>query len=129
MRVYLADEDVEVRHALRLVLQQELCYQVVGEAAHAHGLVPLVDSAGANLVLIEWELPGKVNARLLASLHSLAHKPHVVVLSVRPEAEQFALAAGADAFVSKAEPPECMLVVLRAISSAITTGRNQQEGR
>lgn len=128
MRVYLADTDPEVRHALRLVLEGKLGYQVVGEAAHTLGLASLVESATADLVLLEWDLPERVDARLLASLHSLASHPRVVVLSCRPDAQESALATGADAFVSKIDPPERLLAVVRQGSLSKDNGRKQRDG-
>jgi hypothetical protein len=38
----------------------------------------------------------------------------VVALSARPEERQAALEAGADAFVSKTDPPECLLEAIQA---------------
>lgn len=40
MRVLLVDDQVRVRSALRLLLEQELGFQVVGETADATGLLP-----------------------------------------------------------------------------------------
>lgn len=106
MRAYIADDDVVAREALRLLLERKLGCQVVGEAAHVHGLPSLVESAQADLVLMDWELPGRVDARLLASLHRLPRRPRVVVLSSRCDLEEAAREMGADAFAAKCDPPE-----------------------
>jgi CheY-like chemotaxis protein len=42
----------------------------------------------------------------------------VIVLSGQPEVRRTALAAGADAFVSKADPPEQLLAALRSANRA-----------
>ncbi len=112
MRVYIADDEPEVRRALRLLLEQKMGYTVVGEAAHTHGLISLVEAAGANLVLIDWELPARVDARLLAGLHRLALSPRIVVLSSCADLQETAMVAGADAFASKCDPPERLLATL-----------------
>jgi hypothetical protein len=39
----------------------------------------------------------------------------VIALSGRPEARQAAIYAGADAFVSKADPPERLLMTIRSV--------------
>ena len=44
-------------------------------------------------------------------------KTHVIVLSLYPEYRADALAAGADAFVGKGEPPERLLKMLMAAAS------------
>jgi DNA-binding NarL/FixJ family response regulator len=114
LRAYIADDEAEVREALRLLLEQKLGCQIVGEAAHAHGLISLVDSAHADLVLIDWELPGRVDARLLEGLRQLASRPRIIVCSSYPDLKEAALAAGADAFAGKGDPPELLLAVIRA---------------
>jgi DNA-binding NarL/FixJ family response regulator len=127
MRVFLADDQAKVRSALRLLLEYEPGWRVVGEAAEANSLLSQVEVTQPDLMLLDWELPGPsvTNAspgsgsRLLSALR--AHCPHlrVIVLSGRPEARQAALAAGADAFVSKGDPPEQLLTTLRAIEETI----------
>jgi DNA-binding NarL/FixJ family response regulator len=117
MRAYIADDDPEVRRALRLLLEQKLGFQVVGEAAHTHGLVWLVESAQAGLVIIDWELPGRVDARLLGAIHQLAHAPCILVVSTRSDLKETILAAGADAFATKCDPPEQLLAAVAALRS------------
>jgi DNA-binding NarL/FixJ family response regulator len=112
MHAYIADDDPEVRRALRLLLEQKLGSQVVGEAAHTYGLISLVESTQADLVIIDWELPGRVDAKLLAGLHQLAQAPRVIVTSCHPDLRNVALAAGADAFAGKGEPPENLVAAL-----------------
>jgi DNA-binding response OmpR family regulator len=69
-----------------------------------------------DVVLLDWELPGRPAAALLFALHGVEAKPKVIVMSVRPEAEAAALEAGADAFVSKGDWPERLLDALRRLS-------------
>lgn len=116
MRVLLADDQSDVRSALQLLLKHETEFNVVGEATDCEGLLTQLEATCPDLVLIDWELPG-LNMGLLPSLRQ--HFPHlfVVALSGRPEARQAALCAGADAFVSKGDPPERLLRALRAIFS------------
>ncbi len=118
MRVLLADDQFEVRSALRLLLEQELQAEVVGEAASAASLLSRVELARPDLVILDWELPGKPGAKLVGALR--ARWPHlaIVVLSVGPEVGLAALAAGADAFVSKAEPPSNLVAVLPHCTAA-----------
>ncbi len=112
MRVYIADDDPEVRQALRLLLEQQLGYEVVGEAAHSYGLTSLVESAGADLVILDWELPGRVDTFLLASLRRLSPKPRIIAISCRPDLKASALAAGADGFAGKGDAPDDLVALL-----------------
>lgn len=113
VRVYLADDDVEVRRALRFMLEQGLGVKIAGEAAHTYGLAPLVEGAQADIVLIDWELPHRVDACLIAELHRLSSRPVVIITSSRADMKDAALAAGAEGFVDKSEPPESLVRVVQ----------------
>ena len=113
MRVLLADDHTQVRWALRTVIREASGLTVVGEASDAENLLSQAQSLQPDLILLEWELPGRLGGDLLSSLRALNHQPRVIVLSHRPESEEAALAADADAFVSKADPPERLLSALR----------------
>ena len=123
MRILLADDQTKVRSALRLLLEQEPGLSVVGEAAEAEGLLTQVQRTQPDLVLLDWELPGFQATDslacpgqcLLSALHSLGCHLKVIALSGHVEAREEALAAGADAFVSKGDPPERLLTALRTV--------------
>lgn len=116
MHVLLADDQAEVRSALRFLLEQEPGMRVVGEAAESEALLAQEEASQAELVLLDWELPGARAAELLPALRSRCRHTIVIALSGRPEARREALDAGADAFVSKCEPPEHLLAALHAFS-------------
>ena len=120
MRVLLADNQEEVRSALRLLLEQEPGMSVVGEAAGAKTLLAQAEIAQPDLVLLDWELPGSHASDVLLVLRSRCRGTIVIALSGRPEAHQETLDAGVDAFVSKGEPPERLLAVVYAFRGAGT---------
>jgi len=109
VRILLADDQVQVRSALRLLLEQYPDLSVIGEAGEATGLISQVQMGCTDLVLLDWELPGLPMGDLLARLRQLCPDLMVIALSGRGEAHRSALAVGADAFVSKGEPPEQLL--------------------
>lgn len=117
MRVLLADEHSKVRWALRTVLEEEPGLSVVGEISRSDNLLTQAIALQPDLILLEWELPGRPIAALLPALHNGAARTRVVVLSRHPEVEGAALAAGADAFMSKAETPDHFLAALRRLLS------------
>lgn len=121
MRVLLADNRPEVRWALRLLLREERGLILVGESTQVAELLVQAQASQPDLILLAWELPGQVGANVLAILHALASKPKVIALSGRLDAQQAALAAGVDAFVSKSDPPEQLLMTLRSISREAPT--------
>jgi DNA-binding NarL/FixJ family response regulator len=117
MRVLLADDQAEVRSALRLLLEQEPGLAVVGEAVDAQDLLSQATVAQPDLVLLDWELPGSPAADLLLALRASCPAAKVIALSGRPEALREALAAGIDAFVSKGDPPERLVAALHAFDA------------
>lgn len=117
-RVLLADGDADVRRALTLLLQTALGLHVVGEAADLTALAA-PDREQADLLLVDWPSIGPDAAQVLARLRSLRARLLVIVLSTRPEDAAAALAAGADAFISKVDPPQQVLATVRAVVSRI----------
>ena len=109
-RVLIVDDQPQVRSALRLLLREELGVTVVGEAGDLEQALELACVKQPDLVLLDWELPTQDGATALVGLRAAYPGLAVIALSSRPEARQLALAAGADAFVSKGDPPERLVV-------------------
>jgi DNA-binding NarL/FixJ family response regulator len=120
IKILLADDQPQVRSALRLLLEQTAYAQVVGEAANASDLLDRFPTLALDTILIDWELPGLSPTDGLSTVRKAFPSARIVALSSRPEAQQAALHAGADAFVCKGDPPE---VVLEALD------RNQRRTR
>jgi DNA-binding NarL/FixJ family response regulator len=103
---------------MRLLLTQEPDVVVVGEAAHLDAVLAGVAACHPDLVVLDWELlrqsPGQSGIAALDDLRMASPELFVVVLSGLPEARREALAAGADVFVSKGDPPEKLLAVLES---------------
>jgi DNA-binding NarL/FixJ family response regulator len=115
VRVLLADDQIHVRSALRLLLENEPQVEVVGEAAESASLLAQINTLSPDLVLLDWELPGQQGADLLNTLRLQHPNVLVVALSGRPEACCRAVEAGVDAFISKGDPPSRVLSVLRGL--------------
>jgi DNA-binding NarL/FixJ family response regulator len=112
MRVILADDQVNVRSALRLLLEHQPDVEILGEAADTTCLLDWVKVLCPDLVLLDWELPGLAADALLPLLEGHCPALRVIALSVRPESRQAALDAGADAFVCKCDAPEGLLIAM-----------------
>lgn len=113
MRILVADDQAKVRSAMRLLFEQDQDIHVLGEAVDATGLLDWVNVVCPDLVLLDWELPGRDMGELLDAVRGNCSRVKVVALSGRPEARREAIAAGADGFVSKGDPPERLLDTLR----------------
>lgn len=115
MRIVLADDQVSVRSALRLLLEEEPGLNVVAEAADATGLLLAVADNEPDLVLLDWELPGLPPTQLLRLLRFERPKLKIIALSGRPESTLAARDADIQGFVSKNEPAQRVLCSVRAM--------------
>jgi two-component system response regulator NreC len=120
MDVLLADDRAEVRSAIRLLLEEQRGVDVVAEAADLEQLMLALEATQPDVVLLDWELPGSRSGgrptshskRLMALMRRLCPGMLIIVMSGAPEVRGEAERCGADAFVSKADPPEALLAVL-----------------
>jgi DNA-binding NarL/FixJ family response regulator len=115
IRILLADDNPALRSALTLLLETRLNARIVGEAYSMDDLLSNVALTHPDIVILDWELPGAPKWDRVAALHEAVPALKVVITSSRPEVAQKALAAQADAYISKSEPPEQMMQVLREI--------------
>lgn len=129
IRVLLADDQAWLRSAVRLLLEQEPDIEIIGEAAEIRSLLVKAETEHPHLVLLDWELPGSyepgAGRHVVRALRAIGPHIHIIVLSGRPEAGYPALAAGADYFVSKADPPEALLTALRKVKAAALDEHSQ----
>lgn len=112
MRILIAENQPKVRFALRLLLEQQPKVNWVGEARDAEELLTQLETFCPDLVLLAWELPGLQKVDALPLLRRTCPKAVVIALSGRPETRQVCLAAGADGFVCKCDPPDKLLAAI-----------------
>ncbi len=115
MRILIADDQPEVRYALRVLIEQE---DGTFEFDEAGGLDSLFSKAGTgkpDLLLLDWELSNHGMTDAVARVRRLAPGISIIVLSSRPEAEKSAAAAGVDAFVSKGDNSDKLLSAIHSL--------------
>jgi DNA-binding NarL/FixJ family response regulator len=115
MKILIADEDIRVRSALKLLISQSPGLQSISECSDLDSFVTQAKTIQPDLVFLDWELPGKPAAALLFAMHVCLNKARVIVLSRRTDTEKYALDSGADAFVCKTDPPDHLVAVLDAL--------------
>jgi two-component system response regulator DesR len=116
MRILIADNDLRVRAALHVLLVEQDDTVVVAECADLEGLVAQIQEFSPELVLLDWELPGRPAAAFLLA-RSHAARPKLIVLGTRLETRAAALAIGADDFVHKADPPDAFLAAVQRVAA------------
>lgn len=118
MRVFIAEEDQNVRVGLQMLLDRQPGFQVVGIATRSDRLVGQVGAAQPDVVLLDWGLVALKPKDFIRNLHSLSSQPSIVVLHIQPETRDVAIAAGADEFSSKDQPPDRLCMILRNLKQA-----------
>jgi DNA-binding NarL/FixJ family response regulator len=117
-RVLIAAADCALRHALKLLLRQRLPMAVVGEAATAADLGPLLAQLQPDLLLVDWALPEFHNAAQLSIYQAAAPEARIVALSVGIEETAAVQAAGAHACLTRGASPEQVIELLKEYASS-----------
>ena len=115
MKIFVAESNEDLRLGLQMLLHQDAGIYVVGMAIEAEGLVVQVEASRADVLIVDWYLPGAPTGDLLQAVRELEAPPKTVVLSVNPDDREPALAAGADAFIVKNAPPNDLLETVRSL--------------
>jgi DNA-binding NarL/FixJ family response regulator len=112
---FLAEGERHVLEALRLVLEQQTDFEIIGEARSAEGLLAHVCKLSPDAILLDWDLPGFHPQRLIPTLRECCPVAKLVALSVKPEHEKVSREYELDGFISKQLPPEAFLALLNAM--------------
>ncbi|GMR11658.1 MAG: hypothetical protein BMS9Abin28_2495 [Anaerolineae bacterium] len=126
-RVLIADGRARVRFGLRTLLDKQSDVEVVGEVDRAGDLIEEIRACCADLVLVDWGLPGLQDGPSIETLLQACPGTKLIVLSGRPEVKESAMQAGADAFVNKTESPVYLLSVIEDCCRGDTYGTDEGE--
>jgi DNA-binding NarL/FixJ family response regulator len=113
MRILLVNGQTRPRSALRTLLEQEPGLTIAGEA-DPEELPALASQISPALILIDCTFSEELLGYLLLSLKAVLPTAILVVLSNRSDYRHTALRCGADAFISKFDPPDVLLEVLHS---------------
>ena len=112
-QILLADDNPDLRSALRLLLETRLDLQLITEARDMEHVLAQAEDARPDCIILDWELPGRPVRERIRILRALVPQTKIIVISARPEARQEALSEGADAFADKAASPLFILDTMR----------------
>ena len=128
MRVVIADDHALVRRGLRYTLERHNGeFTVVGEAVDGLVALELVDSSRADVLLLDHKMPVVSGLDVLEALQKREARPRVVVVSgtIEPWERERAFSLGADAFYFKANAPDQLIELLRALPARREMGPPQ----
>ena len=118
IRVALVDDHHLIREGLRLVLQGEPGFEIIGEAADHASAVDLVVSARPDVLLLDLTFPEGDAIPLLRTLRARQPDLRVIVLTMHsdPETVRQALAAGAAGYLVKGAQSRELVEAIRAVA-------------
>jgi len=114
-RILLADDNADLRSALRLMLETRLGFELITEARDMEHVLAQVEDSRPDCIILDWELPGRPTRERVTVLRALVPGLKVIALSARPESKTDAELEGTNAFLCKTESPEQILKIIRKI--------------
>jgi DNA-binding NarL/FixJ family response regulator len=118
IRVALVDDHHLIREGLRLVLEGEPGFEIVGEAADHASAVELVVAEHPDVLLLDLTFPEGDAIPLLRTLRTRQPDLRVIVLTMHsdPETVRQALAAGAAGYLVKGAQSRELIEAIRAVA-------------
>lgn len=119
LRILLVDDHQLFREALRGLLEKVPGYEVVGETGDGSEVVRLAQQCAPDLVCMDIGMPGVNGIDATRALKAASPRTKVIALSTYAEHRYVTdiLAAGALAYVSKAEASEELLRAIGAVQN------------
>ena len=138
IKVLVADDHEIVRQGLKTIISECLDLSIVGEAENGNQVLKILKKTKVDVVLLDFDMPGKNGLDTLIELKALYPKLPVMILSIFPEdhyGTRF-LKAGASGYLQKSSATDQLIDAIRKvfnggkfISSALTdklvTGLNK----
>jgi len=121
VKIVLATADSNLQLSLGLSLSEEPSVTIVGVTSEAESLLALIKFTRPDIVVADWDLPGRPLAELLDEAHTNGGKPKWIVLGPSTTVREPALQAGAAAFVVRGDPPEVLLRAFRLTRTRLSS--------
>jgi CheY-like chemotaxis protein len=118
LRILIVDDQQRARRSLMALLATRFQLADTCEAANGMEAVRCVEECKPDIVLMDARLPEMDGIEATRIIKTKSKHTPVIVLSMYLEYQEAALAAGADAFISKGDPPERLLEALTKVSSS-----------
>ncbi len=117
LRILIADDHKMFRHALKMTLEREPNFEVVGEAGDGQELLKIAHRAHPQLVCMDVAMP--VMDGIEATRRLLAIKPDIKVIGLSGSSDQYyateLMKAGAYGYVTKTESVEEIMRAINAV--------------
>lgn len=117
IQVYLLDDQVMIRAALRALLAENGRLEVVGESGNAREAVAEIERLRPDVVLTDISMPGLSGLDAIPMIRKVAPRTRILMLS-QQNAESFveqALQLGAEGYLSKDSDPSELRIAIEAV--------------
>jgi CheY-like chemotaxis protein len=115
LRMLIVDDQRRTRQSLRALLAAEFPLIRMLEAESGFEALKRVEDWSPDIVIMDARMPDLDGIEVTRTIKRQTPHVKVIVLSMFAEYHAASLEAGADAFISKGDPPERLLAVLRGI--------------
>lgn len=119
IRIVLADDHTLMRRGLRLVLEREPDFAIVGEASNGHEAIDLVIRENPDVVILDIAMPLLNGIEAAKRIYDERLKTAVVILSMHSDEGYIlkALRAGARSYLLKDSAETDLIHAIRAVCS------------
>lgn len=116
IRLFLVDDHAVVRMGLRMLLEDEPDFEIVGEADRVMEALRRIPEARPDVILMDIGLPDLSGIEATREIKRLRPEIAVVALTIHEDEEYFfqMLDAGASGYVPKRAAPEELLTAIRS---------------
>jgi two-component system response regulator AlgR len=128
MRIYIADDEEPARERLKELLGDiagELATSIVGEAKHGLEALEALPASGADVVLLDIQMPGMGGLELARHLAGLEHAPAIVFVTAHDRHAVEAFELNALDYLLKPVRAERLAAALRKAAATGPAGREQ----
>ena len=127
LRILIVDDQRRTRQSLKALLATKFQSMEVHEAANGFEAIRCVEEYQPAVVLMDARMPELDGIEATRMIKTQSARIPVIVLSMYAEYQAAALAAGADAFISKGEPPEQLLAALTSVANYTEEPESQDD--
>ena len=119
IRIVIADDEGVVRAGLRMILEAESDFDVLGEAADGGQAVELIKRGRPDVALMDIRMPTLDGIAAARTLTGEGTDTRIVMLTTFDQDEYLyeALRAGTSGFLLKAAPPEQLVAAVRTVAA------------
>src|SRR5215469_11956550 len=118
-RILIGDDSLQVRRSLRWLIEQDLGWEVCGEASNGAEGVSRAAELKPDIVVLDLSMPVMNGIEAARRLKSMMPQTHLLMLTsfALPDVEEAARSVGIEAFVAKTDGTDSLLESLHRIAA------------